>query len=434
MTQKQKQQPTQDEPTPQAPERTSTQHHPDPADADAEARAFARAARAVAQLGWAEPAALLAVLSEPGAEHRALAEAYGLTTKALTRATAKAADAGLLVGRAGAWVPVLPSPDGTLPADAAAPDIRRRLAERLAAAEGHGLKFRGQRFSSLLERDVALALTAVGWKYETQVPYSTILDTDRAWTADYLLKLRVGDQVVQVIVEATGRADAAAALDEKLAAARTAGVPVVVVRGPGDLVGLWPALVATAKSAAEAAARSKAQAPAEPADSRWQKPYVNAGGVYIDPRAVRRPGTPVSPPPPRVPDYSHLPPLPPPDPIPGIDLADWEIRHVHELEESERDALLKKRLAQARAYAHAEYGKMMDAEAPADRARRLLAAEREKWRQERLAALAAEDARPAPEPVDAAAWARAMAESETELTGEECAERDEVPDPWESGS
>lgn len=315
-----------------------------------ESLAYARAAKALATIGSMEAAALLAVFARPGAEHKALAEDFKLNAKAITRATAKAVDGGILMGKAGAWVTLLPGDDGSLTDDAR--DVRKHLADRLSKAEGVLLRFNGSKFRSALERDVAVALAGYGFKYEREVRYSTLMQTDREWTADFVLKLKVEAGVVVVIVEVTGRPDAQGLLGEKLLAAKVAGVATMVVREPEEIHGLVRRLIALVKAVP---VKAKADAPDEPLDP--MKPYVNKGGVYIDPRAIERRGSnhhPVAPPPVR----PALPPLPSPDPIPGLDLADYQLRRLAELEESVDNRYVRDRVEAARTAAQGELVKL----------------------------------------------------------------------------
>ena len=318
---------------------------------ETESLAFAKAATALARIGAMEAAALLAVFARPGAEHKVLADDFKLHAKAITRATAKAVEAGILFGKAGAWVPLLPGDDGCRADDAG--DVRKHLADRLSKAESVLLRFNGAKFRSAVERDVAVALAGYNVPYEREVRYSSVIATHREWTADFVVKLKVETRVVVVIIEVTGRPDAQELLDEKLLAAKDAGVATMVVREPEEIHGLVRRLIALVKAVP---AMAKADAPDEPVDP--MKPYVTKGGVYLDPRLVnKRRGTnelPSAPPSVRLP----LPPLPSPDPIPGLDLADYQLRRLAELEESMDNRFVRDRVEAARTAAQAELAKL----------------------------------------------------------------------------
>lgn len=248
---------------------------------DAVAAAYGRPAKALEVMRFSQAAAFLAVVSDPGAQHRVLSTRFGIKPKSFTRATATAVEHGFLLGRAGAWVPVLPSLDGSS-SPTGPQDVKRNLADRLAVAEAGLLRFGGHKYGSPLERDVALVLSGARLRFEVQQPYTSFVTTDRAWTADFVVKTRVEQDVVSVVVEATGRADAAATVDEKVKVLDGAKVPYVVVRGHGDLDGLVQRVIERAKAAAAAMAPTVP----EPDDGR-PKAHTTKGGVYIDPRAVR---------------------------------------------------------------------------------------------------------------------------------------------------
>ena len=91
-----------------------------------ESLAYAKASKALVKIGAMEAAALLAVFARPGAEHKVLAEDFKLTPKAITRATAKAVEHELLMGKAGAWVTLLPGDDGSATDDDG--DVRKTQA------------------------------------------------------------------------------------------------------------------------------------------------------------------------------------------------------------------------------------------------------------------------------------------------------------------
>lgn len=332
------------------------------------------------------------------------------------------------MGRAGAWVPVLPQldPEGGGGAAPTGPqDVRRNLADRLAVAEAGLLRFGGVKFGSSLERDVALVLTGARLRFEVQQPYTSFVTTERAWTADFVVT--VGG--VKVVVEATGRADAAATVDEKVKVLDGSKVPYVVVRGHGDLDGLVQKVVERAKAAATARARAEPATVPDP-----QKPHVTAGGVYVDPRAVRRPGY-VPTPAPLV-HRDPLPPLPAPPPIPGLELADHELRRLEELQEAEDDRYLQERLSAARAQARADLAQLRASETPEqkkERAAGLLRADREKWRAAAEAERRQRAAERQRDQAEAEAAAYQLDDGEHELTGEESAEEDELPDDTEAG-
>lgn len=401
--------------------------------ADAVAVAYQRVAKAMKTIGWSEPAALLAVLADPGAEHQVLAATYDLTTKSLTRATAKAEAEGFLVGKAGAWVVVLPPLDG---AGSSSPtgsqDVRKHLADQLAVARAGLLGFQGTKYHSPLERDVAVALTGARLRFEVQQPYSSFVTTDRLWTADFVVKARVEQEVLSVVIEATGRADAAATVEEKVKVLDGAGVPYVVVRGHGDLDGLVQKVIERAKAAA-AAVQMTPTVP-EPDDGR-PKPHTTKGGVYIDPRAVRDRTKPA--PAPYVPPVQRepLPALPVPPPVPGLDLADHELRRLQELMEEADLRFEQERIQVARGQFRADLSRLRAAETheqKKERATELLRADTERWRAEHGAAAVAERRHRAQERDAAAVPAYRPEDGEHELTGEECAEQDELPDDTEA--
>lgn len=380
-----------------------------------ESLAYTKAAMALAKIGAMEAAALLAVFARPGAEHKVLAEDFKLTPKAITRATAKAVEHELLMGKAGAWVTLLPGDDGSLTDDDG--DVRKHLADRLSKAESVLLKFNGAKFRSALERDVAVALAGFGLKFEREVRYSTLMQTDREWTADFVLKLKVETGVVVIIIEVTGRPDAQELLDEKILAAKVAGLVTMVVREPVEINGLVQRIMALATAAS---AKTKAALTEEPPDP--MKPYTTKGGVYIDPRGIERRGSnnrPPAPPPPR----PTLPPLPPPDPIPGLDLADWQLRHLADLEESFDYRFVRDRVEVARTAAQAELAKLKRWESPDERVKRaeaLLRGDMVEWRARRDAERVAQ-ASSGRDEVDY----KVMADQIVEDTGEESAELDE---------
>lgn len=236
---------------------------------------------------------------------------------------------------------------------------------------------------------------------------------------------------VKLVVVATGLADTAATVDEKAKVLNAAGVPYLVVRGHGDLDGLVHKVVERAKAAA------KAPAVPEPDDGR-PKPYVTKGGAYVDPRAVRDRTKPYVPPFVATVKQESLPPLPAPAPIPGLGLADHELRRLQELMEAEDERRLQQRLQEARAQVQAELAQLRAAETheqKKERATELLRADHEKWRAEHGAAAVAERRRRAAQrdQADAVAVAAYRAdEGERELTGEESAEQDELPDDTEA--
>lgn len=391
--------------------------------AAAVAVAYGRAAKAMKTIGWSEPAAFLAVLADPGAEHQVLAATYDLTAKSLTRATAKAKAEGFLVGNAGAWVVVLPALDGD--GSSSPTDVKKNLADRLAVAEAGLLRFGGHKYGSPLERDVALVLTGAKLRFEVQQPYTSFVKTERAWTADFVVKTRVEHEAINVVVEATGRSDAAATIDEKVKALDGAHVPYVVVRGPGDLDGLVQRVVEVAKAAVAERVTVKSDGPLIPDD---QKPRV-IGGVYVNPRAVRRPGY-VPTPAPLV-EREPLPPLPPPPPIPGLDLSDSELRRLEELQVDADDRFILDQMAAARA----ELAQLRASETPdqkKERAAELLKRDYETWRAEHGAAAVAERRHQQMQGHADAVAAYRPEDGERELTGEESAEQDELPDDTEA--
>jgi hypothetical protein len=367
------------------------------------------------------------VLADPGAEHKVLAATYDLTTKSLTRATAKAEAEGFLVGKASAWAVVLPPLDGDgSPSPTGPHDVKRNLADRLAVAEAGLLRFDGHKYGSPLERDVALVFSGVGLKFEVQQPYTFFVTTDRAWTADFVVAVAN----MKVVVEATGRADAAATVEEKVKVLAGAKVPYVVVRGHGDIDGLVQRVVERAKAAAAERAKQEPEPTVVPDD---QKPRV-IGGVYVDPRAVKRPGY-VPTPPPLV-KREPLPPLPAPAPIPGLELADHELRRVEELMGEADLRLEQERVQVAREQFRADLAQLRASETPEqkkERAAELLRADYATWRAEHGAAAVAERRHRAQERDADAVAAYRPDDGEVELTGEECAEQDELPDDVEAG-
>lgn len=398
-------------------------HNSEPKEA-IESVAYTKAARALVKIGAMEAAALLAVLARPGAEHKVLADDFKLNTKAISRATAKAVEEGILVGKAGAWVPLLSEEDATSAGESG--DVRKRLADRLAKAEGVLLRFNGSKFRSALERDVAVALTGCGVPYEREVPYRTVMRTDREWTADFIAKFKGAVEPVRIIIEVTGRPDAQELLDEKIAAAQGAGVATMVVRDPREIYGLVKRLVDLAKAEpapVEAATRD------EPPDP--MRPYVTRGGVYVDPRGIERRGAAARPVPPHEKPFANLPLPPPPEPIPGLDLRGWELDHLADLEKEEEWEFIRERAEAARVVARADLERMRKQESPearVARARALLERDRLEMRA-RLGEKLAAPLRTRPGEVDQ----KVLADQEVEETGEECAERDELTDDLEGG-
>ncbi len=389
-----------------------------------ESLAYAKAAKALKKVGAMEAAALLAVFARPGAEHKALVEDFGLHPKAITRATAKAKEEGILLGNAGAWVTLLPDADDSLSGDGG--DVRKHLADRLSKAESVLLKFNGSKFRSALERDVAVALAGFGLKFEREVRYSTLMQTDREWTADFVLKLKVETGVVVIIIEVTGRPDAQELLDEKLLAAKVAGLVTMVVREPVEINGLVQRVFSLATAAST---KAKAAVTEEPPDP--MKPYTTKGGVYIDPRGIERRGSnnrPPAPPPPLTRQFANLPPLPSPEPIPGLNLRGWELEQLAELEKEEERLFIRERAEAARQAAQLEIDRTKRRETPEARVERALAL-LERDRSAMRARLEAKLTRTQ----HIEEFDKSYFEGEVELTGEECAEQDELPDDLEAG-
>jgi hypothetical protein len=387
-----------------------------------ESIAYARAAKALVKMKAMEAAALLAVFARPGAEHKVLADAFKLTPKAITRATAKAVEQDLLMGKAGAWVTLLPGDDGSATDDDG--DVRKHLADRLSKAESVLLKFNGSKYRSALERDVAVALAGYNVPYEREVRYSTLMTTDREWTADFVLKLKVETGVVVIIIEVTGRPDAQELLDEKLLAAKVAGLVTMVVREPVEIHGLVRRVFSLATAAS---VKAKADAPEEPRDPN--APFVTKGGVYINPLGVERRGSNRRPSaPPLTRQFANLPPLPPPEPIPGLNLRGWELEQLAELEKEEERLFIRERAEAARQAAQSEIDRSKLRETPEARVERALAL-LERDRSAMRARLEAKLTRTQ----HIEEFDKTYFEGEVELTGEECAEQDELPDDLEAG-
>ncbi len=261
--------------------------------------ALLRLTRTFTDLGDAAAAALLAVMAHPTTQHKEIAKKCGLTTKAITRATKKARDAGLFHGKAGAWTVTLPPLAGQ-PVDAL-PDAGVKLAAELRRLETESRSWKGRTYRSRLERDVAFVLTTANVPFESEVPYKTLFATDRAWTCDFVVVLAVDSGLLKVGIECTARADARATMAEKVAACTAANFVLIVIDSVDDLVGLRGRLRDEREKAKARALAASAPAPIDPT-----KPYVTASGRYVDPRAVRPRGyvpTPLftpSPPPPVV--------------------------------------------------------------------------------------------------------------------------------------
>lgn len=326
-------------------------------------------------------------------------------------------EAGVLDGQAGAWVPLLPTLDGTVPVSAV--DVRKRLADRLAVATDASLVLEGTRYRSPLERDVAVALTAVDFKFDIEVLYPTLIDTTHKWTADFVVRSRNESGPLVVVIEVTGRPDAQDTLDEKLKALVDARVPHIVVRSQRDLRGFVKEVVQLAKAVPSV---PKVEDPKDP-----NAPHVTKGGVYLDPRGIRRDRTrPVLSP--QVVAASNLPPRTTPGPIPGLNIPDWRILQVLNLEEEDDDKFVRDRVGKAREVANAELKRRKLTESIEQRAARLLKlleADTPPYRR-RVGTPDAETSEPEYhiDPRD---------EVIEELTGEECSEQDELPDDLEAG-
>lgn len=394
--------------------------------------AYQRAAMAMAKMKWSQAAAFLAVLSRPDEQQKVLAEELGIGRSSFTGAISRAKEAGVLDGAWGSWVPLLPHL-GVASSPAVSGDaVRKRLAERLAVAEAHAYVFRGVKYGSSLEKEVAVALTGARKRFEREVPYSSLVTTDRKWTADFVLRFTVEGVVVPVVVEVTGRPDAQESLEEKLRALDVAreAVPYVVVRDQGDVEGLVQVVVEKAKAAA-----AERAAPVPEPDDGKPKAHTTKGGVYIDPRAVRDRTKPYVPPFVSTVKQERLPPLPVPPPVPGLDLADHELRRLQELMVEADDRQLQERLQETRAQVQDELAQLRAREMPErqkERATELLRADDERWRGEHGAAAVAERRHRAQERDADADAAYGHDDGERELTGEESAEQDELPDDVEA--
>ena len=179
-----------------------------------------RLIRTFTDLRDAAAAALLAVIVHPTTQHKEIAKKYGLTTKSITRATDKARKAGLIHGKAGAWTVTLPTIDGQIDGDG--PDAGVKLAADLRRLETESRTWNDRTYRSRLERDVAFLLTTTNVPFESQVPYKSLLATDRAWTCDFVAILDLDPGILKVGIECTARADAAATIREKVTACAAA--------------------------------------------------------------------------------------------------------------------------------------------------------------------------------------------------------------------
>ena len=152
--------------------------------------------------------------------------------------------------------------------------------------------FDGNRYASVIERDVAVVLAALGPKVETQFSYRQLLrsvhgqDWDETsipnWTADFIVQVdRAGCQV-HGIIEVGGVKGVSAyevTLKRKEIALAKAGVPYLFLRDYLELSKLLTFLTELREEAARLTVASAAKTPTT------GSPYMS-GGVYIDPRAI----------------------------------------------------------------------------------------------------------------------------------------------------